>query len=122
MTEAAALISPPDSLSRPTALFSGMLRSCFSTNWEVTTGNLKAWMSGGLGGINGVAEGSCHARYWPMEVKYLLNVFAICSLSVIICPSVSNPLSDSLDLPGNSSFKHFHINIGLYLFSSIITV
>ncbi len=52
-------------------------------------------MSEGLGGMNGVAEGSCFARSWPMEVKYLLNVFAICSLSVIICPSMSNPLCDA---------------------------
>ncbi len=57
-----------------------------------------------------------------MEVNYLLTVFAICSLSVIICPSMSNPLGYALDLPANSSFKHFHINLGLYLFLSMIPV
>ncbi len=57
MTGSIVLSSLQGSLSRPIAL-----RSCFSTNCEVITRNLKADMSGGLGGMNGVAEDSCLAR------------------------------------------------------------
>ncbi len=63
MTGAAALSSLPGCLSSSTALFSGILRSCFSTISRVKTVHLKAGMSDGFGGVNVIAEGSHLARY-----------------------------------------------------------
>ncbi len=61
--EAAALRSLLGSLSRTTALFSGMFCNCVCTNSDVIEGNVKADISGVSGGMKGGAGGSLDYKY-----------------------------------------------------------
>ncbi len=55
-----------------------------------------------------------------MEVKYSLYAFAMPFELVIILPLTSSTFRLGLHFHGRSSFKHVHINLGL--FSKIIPV
>ncbi len=69
MMGAEAQRSLPGSLSRHTALFSGMFCNCFCTNSDVTEGNVKEGISGVSGGMTGGAGVSLIASSCPMDVQ-----------------------------------------------------